>query len=189
MNKLIFLVCVLFSNLSWADWEVEAFTHTATLSQPQSATVRNEDGFELAIFKTDEGYVWLDFSLSDHDFDELSHRTLPIFQIDDQKPVQMIRGFVATIVPADEGIKAVVVNDSETISTERDFSVNHIIAERLPERVICPIFQGDSRPHLNTIEQLSTGKLITFSYTLLDGSKGQTTFTLTGAKQALDSAL
>jgi hypothetical protein len=70
----------------------------------KSAMVRNEEGFELAIFKTVEGIVWLDFSLSDNNFDELSQNELPIFQIDDKKPVKMIRGFTATIVPADEGI-------------------------------------------------------------------------------------
>lgn len=179
----------LFSTTTFADWQVETFSHAATQSQSQSATVRNEEGFELAIFKTAEGYVWLDFSLSDYTFDELAQRPLPLFQIDHFKPVQMLRGFVATIVPADEGIEAIVVSDDKSISTSRDFSVNHIIAERLPERVICPIFQGASRPHLDTIKQLMTGKQITFSFTLLDGSKGETMFTLTGAKGALDSVL
>lgn len=189
MNKVIFLMVVLFSSVSFADWEVETFTHEATRSKTQSAMVRNKDGFELAIFKTGEGYVWLDFSLSDYTFDELAQRPLPLFQIDDFKAVQLIRGFVATIVPADEGIEAVVVSDSGTISTVRDFSVNHIVSERLPERVIAPIFQGASRPHLDTIKQLSTGKEITFSFTLSDGSKGKTSFTLKGAKEALDSVL
>ncbi|MBL1320496.1 MAG: hypothetical protein COA63_005470 [Methylophaga sp.] len=189
MNKLLLLVVALFSNATFADWKIETFTHAATGTQSQSATVRNEDGFELAIFKTGEGYVWLDFSLSDYGFDELAQRPLPLFQIDNYKPVQLLRGFVATIVPADEGIEAIVVSDDKSISTDRDFSVNHIIAERLPERVICPIFQGASRPHLDTIKQLSTGNQITFSYTLLDGSEGKTVFTLKGAKQALDSIL
>jgi hypothetical protein len=180
---------VLFSSASFADWEIETFTHSDTGTKSQSATVRNDEGFELAVFKTDEGYVWLDFSLSDYSFDELAQRPLPLFQIDDFKPVQLLRGFVATIVPADEGIEAIVVHDDKSVSTDRDFSVNHIIAERLPERVICPIFQGSSRPHLDTIEQLSTGKQITFSFTLLDGSKGKTVFTLKGAKEALDSVL
>lgn len=189
MNKLFFLITLLSSSALFADWEIETFIHVATATQSQSAIVRNEAGYELAVFKTSEGYVWLDFSLSDYSFDELAQRPLPLFQIDDFKPVQMLRGFVATIVPADEGIEAIVVSDDKSISTARDFSVNHIIAERLPERVICPIFQGASRPHLDTIKQLSTGKKITFSFTLLDGSKGETIFTLTGAKQALDSVL
>ncbi|MFW5425707.1 MAG: hypothetical protein ACKE8R_00495 [Methylophagaceae bacterium] len=189
MNKLFFLITLFFSSALFADWGVETFTHAATGTQSQSATVRNEEGYELAVFKTSEGYVWLDFSLSDYGFDELAQRPLPLFQIDDFKAVQMLRGFVATIVPADEGIEAIVVSDDKSISTDRDFSVNHIIAERLPERVICPIFQGTSRPHLDTIKQLSTGKLITFSFTLLDGSKGETIFTLKGAQQALDSVL
>ncbi|PHS26385.1 MAG: hypothetical protein COA83_03265 [Methylophaga sp.] len=189
MNKL-FLLMILFSSTAlFADWEIETFTHEATGSTTQSAMIRNDEGFELAIFKTDEGYVWLDFSLSNYTFDEFAQQPLPRFQIDSFKPVQLLRGFVATIVPADEGIEAVVVSDSETISTIRDFSVNHIISERLPERVICPIFQGASRPHLDTIKQLSTGKQITFSFTLLDGSKGETMFTLKGAKKALDSIL
>ena len=189
MNKLILVWLVLFSTTTFADWTVETFSHEATATQTQSAMVRNEDGFEVAVFKTDEGYVWLDFSLSDYSFDELAQRPLPLFQIDDQKPVQMLRGFVATIVPADEGIEAIVVSDDKSISTDRDFSVNHIICERLPERVICPIFQGASRPHLGTIEQLSKGDKITFSFTLLDGSKSETSFTLKGAKQALESVL
>ena len=189
MIKYLFLVISLFSTNALAEWTVETFTHEATSTKTHSAMVRNEAGFELAVFKTDEGYVWLDFSLSDYTFDELAQRPLPLFQIDDFKPVQLLRGFVATIVPADEGIKAIVVSDDESISTDRDFSVNHIIAERLPERVICPIFQGASRPHLNTIEQLSSGKQITFSYTLLDGTKGTTTFILDGAKQALEAVL
>lgn len=189
MNKIIFLIITLFSTASFADWTVETFSHEATQAQSQSAMVRNEEGYELAVFKTAEGYVWLDFSLSDYSFDELAQRPLPLFQIDDYKPVQMLRGFVATIVPADEGIEAIVVSDDKSISTARDFSVNHIIAERLPERVICPIFQGAARPHLDTIKQLSTGKQITFSFTLLDGSKGETIFTLKGAKEALDSVL
>ncbi len=189
MNKIVFLLVALFSTTAFADWKIETFTHEASGTESQSATVKNEDGYELAIFRTDEGYVWLDFSLSEYTFDELAQRPLPLFQIDDYKPVQMLRGFVATIVPADEGIEAIVVNNDKSVSTDRDFSVNHIIAERLPERVICPIFQGDDRPHLNTIKQLSTGKQITFSFTLLDGSKGETTFTLKGAKEALDSIL
>jgi len=186
---LLFIVATLISSTSFADWQVETFTHSATNTQAQSAMVRNENGFELAIFKSNKGVVWMDFSLSDYGFDELSQNELPLFQIDDQKAVQMIRGFVATIVPEDEGINAIVVSDSETISTDKDFSVNHIVTERLPERVICPIFQGKSRPHLGTLEALSRGKQITFKYTLLDGTKGQTKFSLNGAKEALNETI
>ena len=182
---LFILLSSLMSSLTLADWKVETFTHSATQTKSQSATVRNKDGFELAIFKTSEGYVWLDFSLSDNNFDELAQRPLPRFQIDNQKPVQMIRGFVATIVPADEGINAVIVDDSGAITTDKNFNLDHIVAERLPERVICPIFQGDDRPHLNTLEALSNGGEIHFSYSLLDGNKGETSFTLKGAKEAL----
>jgi len=190
MHKvLLFITTVLFSSFSFADWQVETFTHSATDTESSSAMVRNEDGFELAIFRSNKGIVWMDFSLSDYDFDELSQNELPLFQIDDQKPVQMIRGFVATIVPEDEGINAIVFSDSETISTDKDFSVNHIVTERLPERVICPIFQGESRPHLGTLEALLNGTKITFKYTLLDGTKGQTQFTLDGAKEALNNTV
>jgi len=190
MNKLILgLLLTLFSSPLFAQWTIETFEHSATGKQSQSAMVRNEEGFELAIFQTSEGTIWLDFSLSDNTFDELSQNELPQFQIDDYKPVQMIRGFVATIVPADEGISAVVVSDSETISTKRDFSVNHIVAERLPERIICPIWQGKSRPHLGTVEQITTGNFINFSYVLLDGTKGKTRFSLQGAKQAVNTLI
>jgi len=190
MYKIVFFITTAFISFSsFADWQVETFMHAATQTESQSAMVRNSDGFELAIFKTSEGIVWMDFSLSDYNFDELSQNQLPRFQIDEKKPVQMIRGFVATIVPPDEGINAIVVSDSETISTDKDFSVNHIVTERLPERVICPIFQGESRPHLGTLEALSKGKQITFKFTLLDGTKGQTHFTLNGAKQALDNTV
>lgn len=186
MKKILLLIS-LFSSPIFASWQVESFSNTENASQ--SAMVRNEAGFELAIFKTSEGIVWMDFSLSDNSFDELSQNQLPRFQIDHQKPVQMIRGFTATIIPADEGINAVIVNDSETISTDKDFSVNHIVAERLPERVICPIYQGASRPHLGTLEALSKGHEIHFDYVLSNGQKGKTTFTLENAKQALETAV
>ena len=190
MSKVILFVMVgLFSTATFADWTIETFTHAATQTQSQSAMVRNDDGFELAIFKTAEGIVWMDFSLSDNTFDELSQNQAPLFQIDDQKPVQMLRGFVATIVPANEGIEAIIVDEDKNISTDRDFSVDHIIAERLPERVICPIWQGESRPHLGTIEALANGQKITFDYVLLDGKKEQTMFTLKGAKQALEGTV
>jgi len=190
MNKLlVFIAAILLSPLSFADWQVETFTHAATKTKTQSAMVRNKEGFELAIFKSTKGVVWMDFSLSDESFDELSQNQLPRFQIDAYKPVQMIRGFVATIVPADEGINAIVVHDKETISTDKDFSVDHIIAERLPERVICPIFQGKDRPELGTLDQLVSSKNIRFDYVLSDGTKGQTSFTLTGAKQALENTV
>ncbi len=189
MKKIILLVCCLFPMASHAEWRLETFTHASTQTQSQSAMVRNEAGYELAIFKSEQGEVWMDFSLSDHGFDELSQTQLPTFQIDDQKPVQMIRGFVALIVPEEEGINAIVVHDDESISTEKDFSVNHIVAERLPERVICPIWQGKDRPHLSTIEALISGDNIHFDFVLLDGSKGQTDFTLLGAKQAIESAI
>lgn len=190
MNNIVALFIIsLFSSSAYAQWQIETFSQNTDQNVTKSAMVRNDEGFELAIFKTSEGIVWLDFSLSDNNFDQLSQNELPIFQIDDKKPVKMIRGFTATIVPADEGIEAIVVNDSETISTDRDFSVNHIVAERLPERVICPIWQGDHRPHLDTIEALLRGKKIDFSYTLLDGKKGQTSFVLDGAKEAISSAI
>lgn len=99
----------------------------------------------------------MDFSLSDNTFDELSHTQLPTVQIDDQNPVQMIRGFVAVIIPEDEGINAIVIDSDDDISTDKDFSVNPIITERLPKRVIRPIWQGDDRPHLGTIEALVSG--------------------------------
>lgn len=179
------LIIALFSTSAVADWQIEQFEHSATQTQVKSAMVRNDDGFELAIFQTSEGIVWMDFSLSDNDFDVLAQRPLPSFQIDDRKPVQMLRGFTATIVPADEGIEAIVVDDKKNISTKKDFSVNHIIAERLPERVICPIWQGDSRPHLGTVDALFSGQQIVFNYTLDDDSTGTTNFTLQGASQAL----
>lgn len=189
MYKLIVFVISLLSSTAFADWQVESFTHSATNTEAHSAMVRNEEGFELAIFKSSKGIVWMDFSLSDYGFDELSQNELPIFQIDNHKPVQMIRGFVATIVPEDEGINAIVVSDSEAISTDKDFTMNHIVTERLPERVICPIFQGESRPHLGTLDALQSGSQITFDYTLLDGTKGQTRFTLNGAKEALNKTV
>lgn len=189
MNKLLPLIILLLSPSAYADWKVETFNHVATNTQAQSAVVRNIEGFELAIFKTQKGIIWMDFSLSDYDISELSQTELPTFQIDSHKPVQMIRGFVATIVPADEGIEAIVISDDESISTDRDFSVDHIVAERLPERVICPIFQGDHRPHLNTVEALISGQQINFSYTLIDGTKGKTTFALNGAKETINSVI
>ena len=190
MRKILLsLTLSFFPLILWADWQLESFEHTANNTVGTSAMVRNEAGFELAIFKSAEGIVWMDFSLSDNSFDELSQNQLPIFQIDQQKPVQMIRGFVATIVPADEGINRIVVSDSETISTDKDFSMNHIVAERLPERVICPIFQGASRPHLGTLEALSQGKTITFDVVLLDGNKVHTSFSLAGAKEVLEKAI
>ncbi|MDH5358382.1 MAG: hypothetical protein OEY48_00185 [Gammaproteobacteria bacterium] len=189
MNKIIlFIAAFLLCSTAFAEWRVETFSHEATNSKSQSAMVRNEDGFELAVFKTAEGFIWMDFSLSDNSFDELSQNQLPRFQIDDQKPVQMLRGFTATIVPAEEGIEAIIVTDDENISTDRNFSINHIIAERLPERVICPIWQGESRPHLGTIDALANGQEIRFDYVLSDGSKAHTTFTLKGAKQAIQTA-
>lgn len=190
MNNLIsFFIFTLFSTSVSAQWQIETFSKDANQNQVKSATVRNEAGFELAIFKTAEGIVWLDFSLSDNNFDEFSQNELPIFQIDDKKPVKMIRGFTATIVPADEGIEAIVVNDNDSISTHKDFSFNHIIAERLPERVICPIWQGESRPHLGTIDALLKGKNIDFNYTLLNDTKGQTSFSLEGANEAISAAI
>ena len=188
MKKLLLLIGLLSSPV-FADWQVETFTHSASGTQSQSAMVKNREGLELAIFKTSKGIIWMDFSLSDNSFDEFSHNQLPRFQIDDQKPVQMIRGFVAMIVPADEGINAVVIADDGKISTDKDFSVDHIVAERLPERVICPIYQGASRPHLNTVEALSSGNKIRFDYVLSDGTKGHTTFTLKGAEQALKASV
>ncbi|PCH66026.1 MAG: hypothetical protein COC04_00370 [Gammaproteobacteria bacterium] len=184
-----FLLICLFSTSVFADWQIETFQHSATKTQVKSAMIRNPDGFELAIFQTSEGIVWMDFSLSDNTFDELAQRPLPLFQIDNRKPVQLLRGFTATIVPEDEGIEAIVVDDQKSITTKRDFSVNHIIAERLPERVICPIWQGDSRPHLGTLAALVDGKQIKFDYTLSDGTKGKTSFTLQGANLAINSLI
>ena len=190
MNNIVaFFLTILFSSSAFAQWQIETFAQDSSQNEIKSAMVKNEEGFELAIFKTVEGVVWLDFSLSDNNFDELSQNELPIFKIDDKKPVKMIRGFTATIVPADEGIGAIVVNKDQSISTDKDFSFNHIIAERLPERVICPIWQGESRPHLGTIDALLDGKKIDFKYTLLDDTKGQTSFNLEGAKEAISAAI
>jgi len=190
MNKLILLLTLgLFSMTAFAQWQIKSFNHPAAKTQSQSAIIRNDDGFELAIFKTDKGIVWMDFSLSDYDFSELSQDQLPRFQIDDRKPVQLMRGFVATIVPPNEGIAAIVIDENKNVSTDKDFSVEHIIAERLPERVICPIWQGEDRPHFGTLEALTTGQQIRFDYVLLDGSKGQTVFTLEGVKHAIETAV
>jgi len=190
MYKFFTFLLISFSSTHvFADWQIETFEHSATQTIVKSAMVRNDDGFELAIFQTSEGIVWMDFSLSDYSFDVLAQRPLPLFQIDERKPVQLLRGFTATIVPEDEGIEAIVVDDQKSISTDRDFSVNHIIAERLPERVICPIWQGESRPHLGTLSALVNGKQIKFDYTLSDGTKGKTSFTLQGANQAINSLL
>lgn len=179
----------LFSASVFAQWQIETFSPGANQAEIKSATIKNPEGFELAIFKTTEGIVWLNFSLSDNNLDELALNELPVFQIDDKKPVKLLRGFTATIVPADEGIEAIVVNDDQSITTEKDFNFNHIVAERLPERVICPIWQGDSRPHLGTIDALINGQIIGFKYTLLDGSKGQTSFSLEGAKEVINAVL
>lgn len=185
---ILFIIAV-FSTSSFANWQIETFEHSATQTQVKSAMVRNEEGFELAIFQTSEGIIWMDFSLSDYGFDELAQRPLPIFQIDDLKPVQLLRGFTATIVPADEGIEAIIVDNEKNISTDKDFSIDHIIAERLPERVICPIWQGNSRPHLGTIDSLLTGKHIYFRYTLSDGTTGKTSFSLQGANKAISHVI
>ena len=187
----LFIIAIGLSNAVQADWELQGFDHRGNdISQHhQSAMVRNSDGFELAIFKTDEGIVWLDFSLSDNNFDTLSINALPRWKIDSHKAVQLTRGFTATIVPSEEGVEIPVVDDEGNISFMRDTSINYIVTERLPERVICPIWQGDDRAHFNTIESLKQGETIHFSYTLSDDTQGETQFSLTGANEAITAAL
>lgn len=186
-----FLMIATISISAQADWQVQDFEHLAdNVSQHhQSAVVRNDAGFELAIFKTDEGIIWLDFSLSDNNFDELSINQLPRWQIDNHKPVQLTRGFTATIVPSDQGVDIPVVDAEGNITFMKDTSINYIVTERLPERVICPIWQGDDREHFSTIESLKQGEEIHFSYTLSDDSKGETSFSLIGADKAITAAL
>lgn len=179
------------STATAANWQLQAFGYqTDEVSQHRrSAMIRNEDGFELALFKTSKGMVWLDFSLSDNNFDTLSINQLPRWQIDDHKPVQLTRGFTATIVPSEEGVEIPVVDDAGNISFMQDTSINYIVTERLPERVIFPIWQGDDRAHFNTIEALKAGKIIHFTYTLADDNQGKTQFSLMGADKVISAAL
>ena len=80
MNNIItFFIITLFSSSVFAQWKTETFSQPGDQQEVKSAMVRNEEGFELAIFKTTEGVVWLDFSLSDNNFDQLSKNELPIF--------------------------------------------------------------------------------------------------------------
>ena len=186
-----FLMMASLSSSAHADWKIQKFEHSAdqTSQQHASAMIRNEDGFELAIFKTDEGIVWLDFSLSDNNFDTLSINKLPRWQIDGHKPVQLTRGFTATIVPSSEGVDIPIVDDEGNITFMKDTSINYIVTERLPERVICPIWQGDDREHFSTIESLKQGNEIRFTYTLSDDTEGETLFSLAGADKAIAAAL
>ncbi len=187
----LFIIAISISSTAQADWKIQGFDHRGNdISQHhQSAMVRNSEGFELAIFKTDEGVVWLDFSLSDNNFDTLSINALPRWKIDNHKSVQLTRGFTATIVSSEEGVEIPVVDDEGNISFMRDTSINYIVTERLPERVICPIWQGDDRAHFNTIESLKQGETIHFTYTLSDDTQGETQFSLTGANEAITAAL
>ena len=73
-THLIILIISFLPATLLAQWQIESFEHTAEKTQSQSATVKNEEGFELAIFKTAKGIVWMDFSLSDNSFDELSQK-------------------------------------------------------------------------------------------------------------------
>ncbi len=188
---LLLLITSSFSMSAHADWKIQEFDRSADEkgAPDRSAMVRNEDGFELAVFRTSEGTVWLDFTLSDNNFDELSINQLPRWQIDEYKSVQLTRGFTATIVPPEEGVEIPVIGDDGEISFMKDTNINYIVTERLPERVICPIWQGDDRPHFNTIETLKHGSKIHFNYTLSDDTQGETSFSLMGANEAITAVL
>jgi len=159
------------SALSAVGWRVERKIDSMTDKELKSAYVENEDGHSLKVWQKEDGEVWATFRLADRSGDVFGD-TLPLMRIDKNEP-----------------------DDLESlVRLERLLAELHQPSEprvvREPKWLHFLLAASDVSPTTPTTNlfQWMHGQRMVVRYYLFTGGFKETTFTLAGAKAAIEAA-
>lgn len=158
----ILLSLLLTATNSLAAWQVTTNKDSMTDEIKQSATVINEDGHLLSVYRHPNGSVWVNFSLASRSLDQLAPQQPPLFRIDKNVP--------------------------QKVYQERGHGSQIFAWE--PKSVTFIIWHGkEVEGRSETLNQLMQGTSLVFRYYLFTGGYKETTFSLSGAGPAIAEAL
>jgi hypothetical protein len=160
----LLVACCLAAIANASTWTVETKTDSMTDQIRRSATVKNEQGFRLSIYRVESGAVWALFALPEAGSDVLGSR-LPMLRIDKKQPQNL--------------------DDSRQVEGLAGFS----FAKSEPKWVNFLLWHGKGEPNTGTLRDLMDGQVVVFRYWLFTGGYKETSFALATAKEAIATAL
>ena len=159
-HAVLALFTVVFAAPCYAQWHVETRTDSMTDKLVKSAVLVNSEGHTLTIYRSEDKSIWAVFRLSSASLDVLAS-TPPIYRIDKLPP-----------------------NDLGEAKRSKIF---HMF-EQEPKWVQWLIFHGDGPANTGTLRELMDGHTLIVRYFLFTGGNKETTFNITGAKDAISRA-
>jgi len=134
----------------------------------KSAYVTNEDGHTFSIYRiSNDGEIWGNFSLSTSVFDQISPQKPPIYRVDRNEPIDLMR---------------------EKKLQEMGLRIQAFEWE--PKWVNFLIWHGkEDEGMADALVQLMEGEKVVFRYYLGTGGYKDTAFTLKGAPSAISKAV
>ena len=170
MKRLLWLAfaCTL-STSSIAGWTLESRTDSMTDEVNTSASVVNQRGHSLAIYRKSNGSVWMNFRLATNTFEQLAAEQTLEFRVDK---------FKSHTIPMSAAL-------------EMQFSrLGLHLYSWEPKWVNFLIWNGkEQEGRGEMLNQLMQGSKVVFRYYLFTGGYKETTFPLNGADSAITAAL
>ena len=168
MRPVCFFVAIMcvFSGSSWAGWVEEKNIDSLSGNTKIYASIKNDEGFTLRIFRKEDNKVWCSFSLPSSSFDLMGKKP-PMLRIDDHTPVDLSKRIVPEIFKN--------ISSEDLIQKEKE--------------TIFVLFHGQGPADTGTLREIMDGKSLNLRYFLNDGGHKETGFSLIGAKKVISSAL
>jgi len=153
---------------SSAEWQLRAEVDSMTDRERKVASIRNDTGHSLSIYRLPDGSVWANFGLPKTNTEVLSSAQWPIYRVDKRTPrdldserrlQRLVRGYASRATLEPKWINFMVWNGKAD-------------AGRSEELI-----------------ELSEGTAVTFRYFLFTGGHSETTFPLHGAAPVIAEAI
>ncbi len=146
------------------EWTTTRRVDQMTDKEIRTATVTNDAGHSFSIYRVPSGQAWANFSLSDQTLDQISPKGLLMYRIDKHEPVDLAQGAAL----ARYGVK---------------------LHEWEPRWVNFLFWHGREEQGRGQLVALMEGTTLLIRYRLATGGYKETSFPLSGARQAIAWAL
>jgi hypothetical protein len=169
MKKQLLLAALLAFSLSVnaQQWRVETRRDSMTDEVKRTATITNQAGYSVSVYRGPGGAAWFNFALPTRSLGQISPKRAPVYRVDRHEPEDL---------------------DDLRRTSERSEALRLYTWE--PGWVNAVIWHGDeSEGRGASLEQLMNGKSLAVRYYLFTGGHRETTFPLTGAQSAISKAL
>lgn len=141
-------------------WHIVDYVDPSTYEKVKAATVENDDGYTVYVFRNDQKPVSWVFTLPSKSLDKLDNKVAAFYKLDNG-PVSAI----------------------ETSSTLADHTV---IGTQWVKELI---WHGEGRPTFGTMRKILDGSSLDLKFNVVDGKPLTTEFSLNGANEVISTVI